>query len=219
MSHKTEDKLPPHSRFVPRQKPRRHGSKWLLGSAPSSLQKRGKADESDMPSCLRELPLRLLCHDALELERRAEIHSIDLNLFPQRFSSHWEERKLKHCLFINLLAFCFPKTRHRYLSSPVNQFLGSTVFLKKKFQVLSKEQKCMPQNEVLSAGNGLHWIKLLTKEDPWKPENSSGHCQGHWFTFHKLLIRSYCWIQHIHNSLDMEKSSCCLPRPSLLHSS
>lgn len=100
MSHKTEDKLPPHSRFVPRQKPRRHGSKWLLGSAPSSLQKHGKADESDMPSCLRELPLRLLCHDTLELERRAEINSIDLNLFPQRFSSHWEERKLKHCLFI-----------------------------------------------------------------------------------------------------------------------
>lgn len=102
----------------------------------------------------------------LELERRAEINSIDLNLFPQRFSSHWEERKLKHCLFINLLAFCFPKTRHRYLSSPVNQFLGSTVFLKKKFQVLSKEQECMPQNDVLSARNGLHWIKLLTKEDP-----------------------------------------------------
>lgn len=56
MSHKTEDKLPPHSRFVPRQKPRRHGSKWLLGSAPSSWQKHGKADESDMPSCLRDLP-------------------------------------------------------------------------------------------------------------------------------------------------------------------
>lgn len=71
--------------------------------------------------------LWLLCHDALELELRAEINSICLNLFPQRFSSHWEERKLKHYLFIYLLAFCFPKTRHRYLSSPVNQFLGSTV--------------------------------------------------------------------------------------------
>lgn len=87
-----------------------------------------KADESDMPSCLRVLPLRLVCHDALDLELRAEINSICLNLFPQRFSSHWEERKLKYRLFIYLLAFCFPKTRHRYLSSPVNQFLGSTFF-------------------------------------------------------------------------------------------
>lgn len=108
MSHKTEDRLPPHSRFVPRQKPRRHGSKLLLGSAPSSLQKHGKADESDMPNCIKP-PLRLLCHDALKLELRAEINSICLNLFPQRFSSRWEERTLKHCLFYLFTGVLFSK--------------------------------------------------------------------------------------------------------------
>ena len=150
MSHTTEDRLPPYSRLVPRQTPRRQGSKWLLGSAPSSLQKHGKADESDMPSCLRVLPLRLLCHDALELELRAEINSMCPILFPQWFSSHWEERKLKHCFFIYLLAFCFPKTRHRYLSSPVNQFLGSTVFFFCFFFLRKKNSRGFKRIRVLA---------------------------------------------------------------------
>lgn len=112
--------------FVPRQHTQRHRSKWLLCSHHFYRRNTGRSWWIDMYSCVRLPLLRLSCHEGLPLELWAKINSTSLGFSHQTILSHWQEEKLRQCL-IYLLAFCFTKIS---LSSPLNQFLGSTIFTK-----------------------------------------------------------------------------------------
>lgn len=69
-------------------------------------------------------------------------------------------------------------------------------------------------NEASRTGIGSHLLELLSKVILREPPNNSSCCQGKLLTLHKQSARSDGWRKHLQNSLNREKSSWRLPKPS-----
>lgn len=67
-------------------------------------------------------------------------------------------------------------------------------------------------NRTSSTGNGV--ISCWQKNLHGYPPDNTSYCQGYWLLATNLMVRPYYCRQLLHNSLNTETLSCCLPRAS-----
>lgn len=85
-------------------------------------------------------------------------------------------------------------------------------------KIITKQQKWVPTRH-LSSPNGTSqvwkWITVnwvVSQRGPMEISKQPGLLPRLVVALHKMVVRPYCWRQHLHNSLNTEKSSWSLPR-------